>query len=91
MNWQVYMILCCDQSLDTGISNAVLKRYQQHMNQQGAKYFRGRSPQQLVYVERARDRSSASKRESAIKKLKPAQKIALITTTANVVAEFLQK
>lgn len=80
MNWCVYIILCSDESLYTGISNDVAKRYQQHENQQGAKYFRGRSPQQLVYVENGHDRSSASKRENAIKKLSRLQKLALIAT-----------
>ena len=88
MNWQVYMILCSDQSIYTGISNDVLRRYQQHASQRGAKYFRGRSPQQLVYVEHSADRSSASKREIAIKKLNRSQKIALITSEDNVIATF---
>ncbi|NOT86037.1 MAG: GIY-YIG nuclease family protein [Methylococcaceae bacterium] len=88
MGWQVYIILCSDQSLYTGISNNVLKRYQQHACQKGAKYFRGRSPLQLVYVEGGHNRSSASKREHAIKKLKSAQKIALIATASNGVAAF---
>jgi putative endonuclease len=86
MNWHVYMILCSDQSLYTGISNDVLKRYQQHVCQQGAKYFRGRSPQQLVYVEGGHSRSSASIRERAIKKLTRMQKLALIATAGNNIA-----
>lgn len=80
MNWCVYIILCSDQSLYTGISNDVAKRYQQHVDRQGAKYFRGRNPQQLVYVENGHDRSSASKRENTIKKLSRSQKLALIAT-----------
>lgn len=90
MNWQVYIILCSDQSLYTGISNDVLKRYQQHACQQGAKYFRGRRPQQLVYVETGHDRSSASKRENAIKKLTHAQKIALLISENNRATEFCE-
>jgi putative endonuclease len=88
MDWYVYMILCSDQSIYTGISNNVLNRYQQHTDRQGAKYFRGRSPLQLVYVERGHDRSSASKRERMIKKLNAADKRALIAAAGNVVAEF---
>ncbi|MEQ1636192.1 MAG: GIY-YIG nuclease family protein [Methylococcales bacterium] len=90
MNWQVYMILCSDQSIYTGISNNVLKRYQQHACRRGAKYFRGHSPLQLIYIERGHDRSSASKREYAIKKLTPAKKMDLIKAPGNVIADFLQ-
>lgn len=78
MNWHVYIILCSDQSLYTGISNDVARRFQQHTAQQGARYFRGRTPLKLVYVESGHDRSSASKRECAIKKLTRTQKLALI-------------
>lgn len=88
MNWHVYMILCSDQSLYTGISKDVLKRYQQHACQQGAKYFRGRRPLQLVYVESGHDQRSASQRERAIKKLKRTQKIALITEKCNLATDF---
>ncbi len=32
MNWSVYIILCTDDTLYTGISIDVYKRYQQHAN-----------------------------------------------------------
>lgn len=83
------MIVCSDASYYTGISTDVLKRYQQHATQQGAKYFRGRQPEQLVYVEVGHTRSSASKREAMIKKLSRDQKILLLHTPINQVAEFL--
>lgn len=84
MQWFVYIILCSDESLYTGISNDVPRRYAQHIKQQGAKYFRGRHPLKLVYVESGHDRSSASKREHAIKKLSRTQKLALIETAVQV-------
>jgi len=82
-NWLVYIILCSDNTLYTGITNNIERRIQQHASQQGAKYFRGRSPQQLVHLEDGHDRSSASQREAEIKKLKRADKDALISSTAN--------
>lgn len=82
-NWQVYMILCSDNSLYTGISNDVERRMQEHGGQRGARYFRGRQPQQLVYLEGGHDRSSASRREAAIKKLQRAQKVRLIQSEQN--------
>ena len=55
----------------------------QHAASRGAKYFRGRKPQQLVYLENDHTRSSASKREAAIKKLKRPEKEALIASAMN--------
>ncbi len=86
MNWQVYIILCSDASLYTGISNDVDRRLLQHAEQRGAKYFRGRQPEQLVYLESGHDRSSASRREAAIKKLKRPAKERLIRSQHNELA-----
>ncbi len=83
MNWQVYIIRCSDDSLYTGISNDVQRRWQQHLDQRGAKYFRGRKPVQIVYLEGGHDRSSASRREAAIKKLHRQGKQALIASAVN--------
>ncbi|MGB5425329.1 MAG: GIY-YIG nuclease family protein [Gammaproteobacteria bacterium] len=83
MKWQVYIILCTDNSLYTGITNDVERRMLQHAACRGAKYFRGRKPQQLVYLENNHTRSSASKREAAIKQLKRPEKEALISSAMN--------
>lgn len=83
MDWQVYIIFCTDNSLYTGITNDVDRRMMQHGASRGAKYFRGRGPQQLVYLESGHSRSSASKREAAIKKLKRAEKEVLIASGMN--------
>ncbi|TRW95016.1 GIY-YIG nuclease family protein [Candidatus Methylobacter oryzae] len=88
MNWQVYIILCSDDSLYTGITNDVVRRFNQHADRQGAKYFRGRRPKQLVYVETGHDRSSAGKREVAIKKLPRLEKLQLLASDSNKVGNF---
>lgn len=80
------MILCSDNSLYTGISNDVERRFQQHASQRGARYFRGRQPQQLVYLERGHDRSSASRREAAIKRLRRPDKERLIQSEQNEIS-----
>jgi len=77
------MILCSDNSLYTGISNNVERRITKHASQLGAKYFRGRQPEQLVYLESGHDRSSASQREAAIKKLRRPNKVRLIQSERN--------
>jgi len=82
-NWCVYIIQCSDNSLYTGISKDVDRRFNQHVNLQGAKYFRGRQPDALVYVENGHDRRTASQREFAIKKLTRPKKLQLIAAAIN--------
>ncbi len=83
MSWCVYIILCTDDSLYTGITNNIQARLSQHTNQRGAKYFRGRKPRRIVYLETGHTRSSASRREAEIKKMPRAQKHRLIASRIN--------
>ncbi len=76
--WQVYIILCSDNTLYTGITTDVEKRFAQHKNKKGAKYFYGRSPEKIVYIEQGYNRSEASKREYEIKQLSHKKKLSLI-------------
>ncbi|MHB1399922.1 MAG: GIY-YIG nuclease family protein [Trichloromonadaceae bacterium] len=80
MNWQVYIILCSDGSLYTGITTDVERRFAQHLAGTGAKYVRGRAPLRLVYQEDGHDRSSASRREVEIKGLRAQEKRRLIAS-----------
>lgn len=83
MNWQVYIIVCTDNSLYTGITTDIERRFRQHAGAQGARYFRGRRPAEVVYLESGHDRSTASKREAVIKKLQRADKLQLIASNSN--------
>ena len=89
MNWQVYIILCSDNSLYTGITTDVERRFAQHAAGTGAKYFRGRSPRRLVYLEGGHDRSSASRREVKIKRLRPVDKRRLIASLGNQLGDLI--
>lgn len=77
-DWQVYIIHCSDDSYYTGITTDVERRFEQHMNGKGAKYFYGRAPVEVVYTEACENRSAASQREAEIKSLSRAQKIRLL-------------
>jgi putative endonuclease len=78
-DWYVYIVKCSDESLYTGITVDVNRRIEEHNNStKGAKYTRSKRPVHLVYSETQADRSSASKRESAIKKLSRKDKLLLI-------------
>lgn len=83
MSWQVYMILCSDDSLYTGISTDAQRRLVQHGGRLGARYFRGRRPHSLVYLETGHSHSSASRREAAIKRLKRVAKNRLVGSPLN--------
>lgn len=77
--WYVYMIKASDGSLYTGVTTDVQRRFDEHCSpNKGARFFRGRKPLEVVYSEIHPDRSSALKREAAIKRLTRAEKLALL-------------
>lgn len=78
MSWFVYIIEASDKSLYTGITTDIERRFQQHLNGTGAKYFHARKPVKVAYSENHDNRSSASVREAAIKKLSRLKKQRLI-------------
>ena len=110
--WFVYMIRCDDDTLYTGITTDMVRRWNEHSGElsvdrlgsgqckeaaneakplrqitassnRGAKFFRGRKPLQLAYIESGHNRSSASRREAAIKRLSRALKLQLLTADHN--------
>jgi putative endonuclease len=83
MNWQVYIILCSDNTLYTGITTDLQRRFCQHASRRGAKYFRGRQPVRVVFKESGHTRSSAGTREVEIKNLARAEKLTLISSEVN--------
>ena len=78
MLWFVYMLRCKDNSIYTGITNNLDRRIRAHMSGSGSKYVRGKLPVELIYKEYFLNRSSASKREIQVKKLKKKEKELLI-------------
>lgn len=78
--WWVYIIRTRDAQLYTGITTDIQRRWQEHISGKGgARYFRGHIPQALCFLEQHADRSSASKREAAIKKLAKKDKESLVS------------
>jgi putative endonuclease len=88
--WWVYIILSSDDSYYTGITVDVARRWNEHLHSpKGAKFFRGRKPKQLVYLQACENRSVASSREAAIKKLSRINKIKLLTDPINQLKKAL--
>jgi putative endonuclease len=73
-----YLLRCADDTLYCGITNDLAKRLDAHNAGTAAKYTRARVPVVLVFSEPCADRSCASKREIAIKKLSRIAKLQLI-------------
>lgn len=80
MSFYVYILLCMDGSFYTGYTKDLDERTRQHENGKGAKYTKAHRPQKIAYVELFNSRSSAMKRERAIKKLTHQQKHDLISS-----------
>lgn len=76
MNY-VYILRCSDDSLYTGWTNNLEKRFKAHSSGKGAKYTKARLPVELVYYEEFQDKIEAMKREYEIKKLSRREKLKL--------------
>lgn len=89
----VYMMRCKDNSLYTGITTDVKRRFIEHTqdNKKGAKYTRARTPISVDAVWSAENRSSASKLEAFIKCLTKKEKEALIGSPDLILEKYKEK
>jgi putative endonuclease len=78
MIWSCYILRCTDDTLYTGITNDLEKRFAAHNAGTAAKYTRSRRPVVLEFVECCAGKSVALKREMEIKSLTRMNKLALI-------------
>lgn len=78
--WFVYILLCADETLYTGITNDLSRRMKQHEAGNGAKYMRGRAPFELMHTESFDNKGAALSREIEIKNLSRNAKWKLIQT-----------
>ena len=75
-----YMVECADGSLYTGWTTDPERRVKEHNTGRGALYTRWRRPVELKYLEEVPDRSTAQRRENAIKRLTRKKKLQLVKT-----------
>ena len=75
--WVCYLLRCADGTLYCGITNDLERRLAMHNAGEGAKYTRGRTPVRLAYAEPCPDKSTALRRERAIKRLPRAEKLGM--------------
>ena len=89
-NWTVYMLECADGTLYTGITDDLERRLRAHNEGRGAKYTRGRGPLKLRYLESVPDKSTALKREHALKQLRRSEKMAIIQEKEREIKSLLE-
>ena len=73
--WVVYILRCADDSLYTGMTKDIGKRFAAHNEGKAAKYTRSRRPVILLTTSAKMDRSDAMRLEIKIKKLPKIKKI----------------
>ena len=83
MGCYCYIVECADGTYYTGWAVDPEKRVAMHNKGRGARYTRARGPVRLVYVEELPDRTSAMKREIAIKRMSRDRKGKLILKQVN--------
>ncbi|HEY3311928.1 MAG TPA: GIY-YIG nuclease family protein [Anaerolineales bacterium] len=80
MPYFCYIVKCVDGSFYTGWTTDPARREKQHNAGTGARYTRTHRPVQMVYIEEQPDRTSAIKRELAIKHLTHEKKDKLVNS-----------
>ena len=77
--YYLYILLCADKTLYTGITTDLKRRVVEHNSSKlGAKYTSSRRPVKIVFSKKFRNRSNASKEEARIKQLRRVKKLELI-------------
>lgn len=78
--WYIYMLLCRDGSLYSGITTDPARRFREHCagtEGGGAKYTKTHKPVKIAALWQAESRSAASKLEAHLKRLPRAEKLLL--------------
>lgn len=76
--YYLYILQCKDGSLYTGITTDLLRRLEEHKSGKGGRYTRAKGAVKMLYSEKCKNRSLASKREAAVKRLAREEKMTLV-------------
>jgi putative endonuclease len=87
--WYVYLLLCRNGAIYTGIARNVAARYALHVAGTGARYTRANPPRRLLAQFACLNQSEASRMEAAIKKLAAADKRKLVRKSGVAVRKML--
>jgi len=86
--WSIYMIKTRLNTLYTGISTDVERRFKEHsgVSKRGARYLKGKGPLELVWQQMVGTKSDALVLEYKVKKLNRRQKLCLIEGSLDLAA-----
>jgi putative endonuclease len=76
--WYLYILECADNTLYTGVTTDVARRFAEHQAGVGAKYTRAHKAVKLLYTEEYDSKSTAHRREAEIKRWRRGKKLELI-------------
>ena len=86
----LYILLCKDDTLYTGVTNNLKRRFLQHKNKRGGRYTSIHGAVKILYKEGYLIRKGALKREKQIKSWRREKKIRLTKTAYNMKNETLK-
>jgi putative endonuclease len=76
--YYVYLILCADNSIYTGFTDDINRRFFEHKHKKGARHTKLNTPKEILYTEKFDTKKLALKREQQIKRWSRKKKINLI-------------
>lgn len=76
--WEVYIVRAVNGALYTGIARDADRRFTDHAEGRGAKFFRVSAAREIVFRETHPNRGDAQRREAEIKRMRRAEKLVLI-------------
>ncbi len=83
--YYLYILKCADKTLYTGITTDLQRRISEHNHTKlGARYTSSRRPVKIVFGQKFKNRSTASREEARIKKLSQPEKLELIKKALKV-------
>lgn len=75
--YYLYLLQCGDDSIYTGITNDVARRFKTHQEKRGGSYTRSRGAKKIIYTEEYPTKGEALRREMEIKSWRRDQKLLL--------------
>ena len=84
--WVLYIIQAKSGKLYTGITNNLERRLIAHKTNNGARFFHFSEAEKILYHEKHPNRSEATKREIAVKKLTRKEKLVLCSQAEEIYA-----
>lgn len=84
--WHIYIIRCKDNSLYTGVTIDIKRRFDEHKNdpKKGAKYLKGKKPLKLVWHKKIGSKQKAMQLEWRVKQLSKAKKELIVLKKLNI-------